>query len=174
MIRICLLCLALVFAAGCGPACKNSECPADEVCASGGCAAALSATYRVTLNVQVAAKEPDGTDWDSASAVSSASPPDPGASLSRTGETFIADFTSASDTYKATLVRDHVRFDVDGGSSESWMSLHVFDEDGLPGSGEAICDAFVGPDAVTVLHAGFWDGGTKGSCSSISMEFEAE
>jgi hypothetical protein len=174
MVRAYLLCLGLLFAAGCGQTCKNSQCPADQVCTSGGCADALSATYRVTLNVQVDAKEPDGTDWDSATAFSSASPPDLGASLSSAGETFIAGFESASDTYSASLVGEHVRFDVDGGAPESWMTLHVFDEDGLPGAGESVCDAFVGPDAVTLLHAGFWDGGANGSCRSLSMEFEAE
>lgn len=53
------------------------------------------------------------------------------------------------------------------------MVLYVYDEDAVPGAGDAICEAAVGPDAVTVLHAGTWDGGIRGACKSLSLRFEA-
>lgn len=61
MLRAGLLCLGMVFAAGCGSACHNSDCPADQVCTSNGCAPALSATYKLTMHVTVTPTELDGS-----------------------------------------------------------------------------------------------------------------
>jgi hypothetical protein len=174
MLRASLLCLGVVLATGCGAMCENATCPAEQVCTSGGCAPALSATYKVTLHVTVAATEGDGSEWDGASAFSSASPPDPSASLSSLEGTPLAGFSTASDTYSVTTVRDDVRFDApDGGYDGGLMVLRVYDDDGTPGTGDSICEAPVGPDAVTVLHAGVWDGGARGGCKAISVDFEA-
>jgi hypothetical protein len=175
MLRVGLLCSVVgLFAAGCGPGCDNSQCAADQVCTSQGCAPALSATYKLTMHLTVNQTELDGTDWDSASALSSGSPPDPGATLGTVEGTFLAGFSAEDDTYLVQSVSDNVRFDgADGGYDGGLMVLYVFDQDGAPGTGDAICTAAVGPDAVSVLHAGSWDGGLKGACRSVSIDFEA-
>lgn len=174
MLRGSLLCLGMVLAAGCGALCENSSCPADQVCTSGGCRPALSATYTVTLHVTVAPTEGDGSEWDSSTAFSSASPPDPGAYLSTLEGGTLASFSSNDDTYTALSVADGVRFDApDAGYDGGPMVVRVYDEDVDLGRGDSVCQAVVGPDALSVLHAGFWDGGSSGSCTSISMKFEA-
>jgi hypothetical protein len=174
MTRAGLLFLGLLLATGCGAPCTNATCPADQVCTGGGCAPALSATYKLTLHVTVAGTEGDGSEWDSASAFSSASPPDPGASLSSLEGSSLARFSSTSDVYSVTSVQDDVRFDApDAGFDGGLMVLRVYDEDGDLGTGDSVCEAVLGPDAVSVLHAGVWDGGTSGSCTAISVDFEA-
>lgn len=178
-LRLLLPLLGLFAAWGCGPHCTNTACPADQVCTGSGCQPALSASYTVTMRVSVASSDADGAPWDEGTVFSSPSPPDPGAYLNALGSggtgALIAALPVVDDTYHAVTTARDVRFDdLDGGFDGGTMVLSVYDEDEIPGSGEQICRATLGPDAMSVLHAGVWDGGLRGLCKTVSVRFEAQ
>ena len=161
-VRICGIAVCALALVACGsdnkagPSCgANADCGASQVCAQGSCADALSVAYEVTLAIDVASTEPDGTPWDS-----DGSPPDVSASLSP--------IQTGSSIPGAPILQ----WDTDESFHPSWtpqqttftgsqLQLDANDDDTF-GSGDHICTVQL-PEIVGFLHQG---GGQveSGSC----------
>ncbi len=151
---------------GSGVACaKNSDCAADEVCASQACRRAVAASYTVQLMVQVSPRAPDGSQWDD-----DGSPPDPTPTLSITTAQTLVGFPNESNTYTGTWTQAGVSLGaLDDYTGDGSFALSVVDSD--PFGSDAICSLTFSGTVIDLLHQGQLST-ASGACSAITLSFQ--
>ena len=123
---------------------QSPDCPSTQVCVGGQCFDALGRTYGLTLQIDVAPNEPDGTPWDS-----DGSAPDVLPHLSASTDTDIPTGVLDWPDHEAFSASwDAVQFTP---TDDSPLELSVVDDD--PIGADSICDVAL-PETLAMLHLG--------------------